>query len=88
MTVLGLAILSTALAYLLYFRLIASAGPTNATSVTFLIPFFSGVWGNLFLGEVLEPTSIMGFGVILIGLVLVTGISLGIRLPKRQATRI
>ncbi|MFN8372542.1 MAG: DMT family transporter [Anaerolineae bacterium] len=72
--VVGLATLSTALAYLIYFRLIASAGPTPAASVTLLIPFFSSLWGAVFLGERLELNEILGFAIILIGLLLVTGL--------------
>ncbi|WP_163364685.1 EamA family transporter, partial [Escherichia coli] len=48
---LGLAALCTALAYILYFRLMSRVGPTNAVSVTFLIPLFAILWGALFLGE-------------------------------------
>ncbi len=49
--VLGLAVASTALAYLLYFRLIADLGPARALTVTFLIPMFGVLWGWLFLGR-------------------------------------
>lgn len=48
---LGLAILCGAIAYVLYYRLIASAGPTRALTVTFLIPLFGMLWAALFLGE-------------------------------------
>ena len=44
-----LALVGTSFAYLLYFRLINSAGPTGTTSVTFLVPFFSILWGVVFL---------------------------------------
>ena len=40
-----LAFVCTGLAYILYFRLIAHAGPANAITVTFLIPVFAVVWG-------------------------------------------
>jgi drug/metabolite transporter (DMT)-like permease len=69
----GLALLSTALAYIMYFHLIASAGPTVAASVTLLIPFFSSLWGAIFLQEQLQSNEIIGFLVILLGLCLVTG---------------
>jgi drug/metabolite transporter (DMT)-like permease len=87
LAVLGLALLSTALAYLIYFRLIASAGPTSAASVTLLIPFFSSVWGALFLGERLEVNEILGFGVILVGLVLVTGLWMHLGFARRLQTQ-
>lgn len=79
----GLALLSTALAYLIYFRLIASAGPTSAASVTLLIPFFSSLWGALFLGERLETNEVLGFAVILVGLLLVTGLWMQLGLVQR-----
>lgn len=71
--VLGLALLSTAVAYLLYFRLIATAGATAAASVTFLIPFFSVLWGVVFLGEPLNLGMFAGLGVILLSVALVLG---------------
>ena len=71
--VLGLALLSTAIAYLLYFRLIATAGATAAASVTFLIPFFSLLWGVVFLGEPLNLGMFAGLGIILLSVALVLG---------------
>ena len=50
-SVAALALLCTALAYLLYFRLIAQLGAARAISVTFLIPLFGVLWGVVFLGE-------------------------------------
>ncbi len=78
LALLGLATLSTAIAYLLYFRLIASAGPTIAASVTLIIPFFSSVWGAIFLGETLESGQVIGFSIILVGLLLITGLYKGV----------
>jgi drug/metabolite transporter (DMT)-like permease len=70
----GLAVLCTGLAYVLYFRLIAHAGPANAIAVTYLIPAFAVLWGGLFLGE--RPTAAMltGCAVILLGTALATGL--------------
>ena len=76
----ALAIGCTALAYVLYFRLIAHAGAAKATSVTFLIPGFAMLWGWLFLGEVPTAAMLAGAGVILVGTALATGV---IRLPAR-----
>ncbi len=73
-SVLGLALLSTALAYLLYFRLIATAGATAAASVTFLIPFFSLLWGVIFLHEPLNLGMFVGLGIILLSVGLVLGL--------------
>jgi drug/metabolite transporter (DMT)-like permease len=74
LNVTGLAVLCTGFAYLLYFRLIANAGPANAIAVTYLIPAFAVLWGGLFLGE--RPTAAMlaGCAVILLGTALATGL--------------
>lgn len=64
----GLALFSTALAFVVWFRLIQTAGPSNTSLVTFIIPFTALVLGVLLLGE--EPTgsSIFGLLIILTGL--------------------
>lgn len=72
-SVIGLALPCTALAYLLYFRLIAHVGAARAITVTFLIPVFGLGWGALFLGEVPTPVMLLGCGVILLGTALTTG---------------
>ena len=64
----GLALLSTALAYLLYFRILAVAGATNLLLVTFLIPVTAILLGALILGEQLQLRHFAGM--ILIGLAL------------------
>ncbi len=69
-----LSVACTALAYILYFRLIAHAGPANASAVTFLIPAFAVGWGAVFLGEAVDPATIAGCAVILIGTALATGL--------------
>lgn len=51
LALLGLGLFCTALAYVLYFRLIADIGPVRALTVTFLIPLFGVLWGRLFLSE-------------------------------------
>ena len=66
-SVLALAVGSTAIAYLLYFRLIANIGPARALSVTFLIPLFGVLWGYLFLGEALTINMLLGGSLILGG---------------------
>jgi drug/metabolite transporter (DMT)-like permease len=80
-----LALPCTALAYLLYFRLIAHAGPTNASTVTFLIPAFSIGWGAMFLDEVLTLPLLIGCAVILVGTALATGVAARRRPPERLA---
>jgi drug/metabolite transporter (DMT)-like permease len=70
---LGLAIPSTALAYILYYRIIAVAGATNAASVTFLIPVSALLLGAFALGERIAPTTIAGMAVIFAGVALLDG---------------
>jgi drug/metabolite transporter (DMT)-like permease len=69
-----LAFLCTGLAYVLYFRLIAHVGPARAISVTFLVPAFASAWGFAVLGERPTLTMVLGFGVILVGTALSTGL--------------
>ncbi|MBN9087214.1 MAG: DMT family transporter [Reyranella sp.] len=69
----GLALLSTALGYVLYFRILAAAGATNLLLVTFLIPVTSIVLGSLFLQERLEPRHFAGMAVIGLGLAVIDG---------------
>ena len=61
-----LAIACTALAYLLYFRLISDLGATRALTVTFLIPLFAIVWGWLILDEVPTPRMAIGAALVLV----------------------
>ena len=70
----ALGIASTALAFVLYFRLIASVGPSKAITVTFLIPAFAVVFGALLLDEPITLSMIAGGTVILIGTALSTGL--------------
>lgn len=65
--VLALALASTAIAYLLYFRLIADVGPARALTVTFLIPLFGVLWGALFLREPVAINLLSGGALILAG---------------------
>jgi drug/metabolite transporter (DMT)-like permease len=68
-----LALACTALGYVLYFRLIDSAGATNATLVTVLVPPFAILLGALFLGEVLTGGQFMGFAFTALGLAVIDG---------------
>jgi drug/metabolite transporter (DMT)-like permease len=69
---LGLALLASGVAFLLYFRLIADVGATRALTVTYLIPLFGVLWGWLFLGEALPGAALAGGVLILAGTALVT----------------
>ncbi len=73
LAVLSLALVSTAFAYLLYFRLLRSAGSSNLMLVTLLIPITAIALGVAFLNEVLTTNQIIGMLVIALGLVLVDG---------------
>jgi drug/metabolite transporter (DMT)-like permease len=72
--VVALALGCTAVAYILYFRLIANVGPAKAIAVTFLIPVFGIFWGAAFLGETVTPRMLAGCAVILCGTALATGL--------------
>jgi drug/metabolite transporter (DMT)-like permease len=65
--VLGLSLLCSGVAYLLYYRLIADLGPTKALTVTFLMPVFGIAWGALFLGEGVRLAMLAGCASILAG---------------------
>ena len=70
----ALALLCSGLAYILYFRLIAQVGPTNAMTVTFLIPAFAVLWGGWFLDEQFTLPMAAGCAVIVAGTALVVGL--------------
>jgi len=70
---LGLALLSTALAYIIYFRLLSTAGATNLLLVTFLIPVSAIFLGIVFLGEQLDIRHFVGMGLIGLGLIAIDG---------------
>jgi len=63
----------TAFGYVLYFKLIDSAGATNALLVTLLVPPVAILLGSLFLGEVLAPQDFIGLALIALGLAAIDG---------------
>jgi len=69
----ALAIFCTALGYVLYFRLIETAGATNALLVTLLVPPFAILFGSLFLDEVLAPQDFAGLALVALGLAAIDG---------------
>jgi len=71
--VVGLGVVSTALAYVLYFRILALAGATNLLLVTFLIPPGVLLLGVAFLGEQPSPAALAGMAVIFAGLAVIDG---------------
>ena len=68
----GLALVCTALAYILYFKLIAEAGPARATVVTYVNPAVAVGLGVVVLGEPFTPLIVISFSLILAGSVLAT----------------
>ncbi len=75
LSVIALGVICTAAAYLLYFRLVADEGAASALSVTFLIPVFGILWGNLLLNEPIGWNTILGTVLVLSGTMMVTGFS-------------
>lgn len=71
-SLLALALVCTAFAYVLYFQLIGSIGATRALTVTYLIPLFGILWGIVFLGESLPPGAVAGGALVLLGTLIVT----------------
>src|SRR3972149_6480299 len=69
----GVGLISTAAAYLIYFRILARAGATNIMLVTFLIPVSAILLGTLFLREVLELRHFAGMAAIAVGLLAIDG---------------
>lgn len=69
----GLALVSTAIAYIIYFRILQTAGATNLLLVTFLIPVSAILLGTLVLGETLQPKHLMGMALIGVGLAAIDG---------------
>lgn len=84
LAVLGLALLSTAIAYLLYFQILKSAGATNVSIVTILIPVSALLLGVGFLGEHLLPHHFIGMALIGLGLVVLDG-RLAVRRRRSRA---
>ncbi|HEX2011877.1 MAG TPA: DMT family transporter, partial [Roseateles sp.] len=69
-----LAVLCSALAYILFFRLMRRIGPSNTIAVTFLIPVFAVLWGWLFLAEDFTLHMALGCAVVLLGTALAVGL--------------
>ena len=72
-SLIGLGVLSTAFAYILFFRILSAAGATNLSIVTFLIPVSAVILGVLFLNETLEPRQVLGMALIGAGLACIDG---------------
>lgn len=77
---------ATALAYLLYYRVLAMAGAGNVSLVTLLVAPFAVLFGALILGETLSPDAYAGFGLLAAGLLVIDGRLLRRRPPRPQET--
>jgi drug/metabolite transporter (DMT)-like permease len=66
--------LSTAVAWPIFFRVLRRTTPTAASTVTFVVPAFALTWGSIVLAEPIGVGLVVGFGLILLSLVLVLGI--------------
>ncbi len=84
---LGIALLSTALAYLIYFRILAAAGATNLLLVTFLLPVSALLLGTLLLGERVTAQALGGMALIGLGLVAIDG-RLFVAVERRRFARV
>ncbi len=67
LSILVLALFSTSLAYILYFRLIKNVGSTKALTVVYIVPVFAMLWGRVVLGEPITSSMILGCCLILLG---------------------
>jgi drug/metabolite transporter (DMT)-like permease len=72
-SVVGLAVVCTAVAFLVFFALIAEVGPVRATVITYVNPAVAAVLGVTILSEHLSAGMLIGFALILVGCVLATG---------------
>ncbi|MFM8756606.1 MAG: DMT family transporter, partial [Limnohabitans sp.] len=77
-----LGVVCTGVAYVLYFRLIERAGPSRALAVTYLIPVFALVYGQLLLGETVTLWMLLCGAIVLSGTALASGL---VRLPGPKA---
>ncbi|MFC7332781.1 DMT family transporter [Rhodocista pekingensis] len=68
-----LGLFSTGLAYLIYYRILRTAGPSNASLVTFLVPVSAILMGAVVMGERLGPNAFAGMGLIFLGLAAIDG---------------
>lgn len=73
LAILGLALLATSFAYIIFFRVVARSGPANVLLVTMMIPVSAIAMGVTVLGETLEPMEIVGALVIILALLIIDG---------------
>jgi drug/metabolite transporter (DMT)-like permease len=77
----GVGVLSTALAWPVFFRVLRHTSATAASTVTFIVPAFALAFAAIVLGEAVGPELVVGFGLILVSLSLALGIVPQVRVP-------
>jgi len=82
LSVIALGVVCTAIAYIMFFRLIAAIGPAKTISVTYLIPVFGIMWGIIFLKENVTYWTLVGACLIFTGVALTNGL-----LDKKQQVK-
>lgn len=85
-SLLGAGVVSTAVAWPVFFRLLARTSPTVASTATFIVPAFAMVWGALVLAEPVGAELVTGFGLVLVSLALVLGIRVPFPAPFARVT--
>ena len=85
LAIVALGSLGSALAYVLYFALIARAGASRAILVTYLVPAFALVYGSLFLDEAVSSSALVGLALVLAGTTLATGAVTRLRATRSLA---
>jgi drug/metabolite transporter (DMT)-like permease len=85
LSLLALSLLSTCLAYLIFYYLLQNVGASRTTSVTFLVPVFGTLWGTLFFREPLSLGMLLGLITILASVGLVMGLKPGNPTPQSAA---
>ena len=83
LALLAVGVISSGIAYILFFRLIANAGPARALSVTYAVPVFAVLYGLIFLGEQVTPWMLLCGAVIVAGTALSTGL---LKLKRRRSS--
>jgi drug/metabolite transporter (DMT)-like permease len=80
-SLLGVGVLSTAVAWPIFFGVLRRTTPTAASTVTFIVPAFAIAWGSIVLAEPVGVGLVVGFGLILVSLMLVLGITPRVLMP-------
>ena len=86
-SLIAVGVLSTAVAWPIFFRVLRRTTPTAASTVTFIVPAFAIAWGSIVLAEPIGAGLVVGFGLILVSLMLVLGIRLPVRMRRTTGRR-